>query len=374
MKLFPLVTSSLLLTSTFTQFAFAATANTADPTATQVGQTLINFYQAQKVWPFHLQSFDANSQNNPNFYGTPSQGGEWDTNINDWIGLKTVFPSQPASALAKDLGMNNTPADKSITAGTLAQWIMNWEKDARNIHLKTPNGHMLFPTTSSYQLMQLYSIFYHTNITSPKTVITFHDLQQVILNLRDVNQGYRLLATDQIELLEPLFGDQSLATFSHYYSPSVMAAALREFDSVTLTFLKNGNVIYNRANYDGMVMERGFDFVRNNKVTNAYVLGSFETINKQLSGKVPLTMMPYSNSNFGQDGLGPNSLNYKRQPYNGTFFYIHFSGPQNRYTLASKNGATVMSTPQYWIQIQNGLVKNVIYNNEMNSYPFQVMG
>lgn len=223
-----------------------ATGNPAlsgNPTALQVQQGLLNVYATQEVWPKGLQS--------PDLPGTryfPYADWVVDSKMTpytDWVGLSTVFPGQPASAYAKLLGMDNAPLNKPITAATLAQWLMNWQKTAR---IPRERYYMLkyLPSQDSYVLMKDYNFFWGTDITSPHTVISAHDLTMVKRNIVSIDQGYRMLGQNKVQLLVP-FGP----TMGGYYhrSKTSLPDTLEEFDSITLTFPGNNEVVF----YPGVV-------------------------------------------------------------------------------------------------------------------------
>jgi hypothetical protein len=293
------------------------------------------------------------------------------------VGLKTVFPGQPATSWAKDLGMTNAPASKPITAGTLAQWILNWEEDARAVKLVF-NGKRMYPTTSAFGLLQLYSVFYDTNITSPQTVINQHDLQMVIKNLTDVGNGYRLLAPNKMELLLPLWGlNGNRSTFQPNYS-QLWARSVKEVDSTTLTFTNNG-VVYDRAHYAGMVMIRNFTLVNDgDTVWGDDNPGGLVKPSAQVSEKVPVKFI-FTKKNVGHFLSGANSLNKNWVPYNGTYFEAQFFGPANLQTIANdlpggKGPEEVAYSPlNYYVLLAHGIIKNVMQQDQMNSYPFQTM-
>lgn len=96
-----------------------------------------------------------------------------------------------------------------------------------------------------------------------------------------------------------------------------------------------------------------------------------------MSGKVPFTMPLNSGKNYGSimNVEGPNSLNQHWQPFGGTYFYASFAGPSNETTIANDHkvaNSSVTGLPcAYFIQATNGRIENVLFNNEMNSYPLQ---
>ena len=214
--------------------ALAATKATAsDPTAAQVAAGLLNVYATQQVWPKGLitpalpgQKTDPrmNWANN----ATPSPRSAW-------VGLSTVFPGQPSSDYAKLLGMTNVPQDQPITAGTLAQWLLNWQLTARIP--KYQQYEMKYqPSQNPYTLMSDYSFFYGTNFKNANSVVTAHDLQMVEKNIHNVDQCYRVLGANEIELLRPM-----AMVWGYGKNASIIpqAQALQEVDHTILTFRKN---------------------------------------------------------------------------------------------------------------------------------------
>ena len=237
MKWLPLMTSSLLLTSTFTHFAFAATTNTADPTAAQVAQGLVSVYATQQVWPKGLITAPLPGQKH-----TPRMN--WANNATPsprsaWAGLSTVFPGQPASQYAQDLGMTNVPQDQPITAGTLAQWLLNWQLTAR-IPKELQYQMKYQPTQDPYTLMSDYSFFYGTNFKGRNTVVNAHDLAMVEKNIVDVDQCYRVLGKDKIELLRPM---TMVWGYGKNASITLPAQSLQEVDHTILSFEKNRVIV-----------------------------------------------------------------------------------------------------------------------------------
>jgi hypothetical protein len=73
---------------------------------------------------------------------------------------------------------------------------------------------------------------------------------------------------------------------------------------------------------------------------------------------------------------GPNSLNIGWEPFGGTYLYASFTGPSNETTIANDNkvaneAATGLPIA-YFIQVTHGRIENVLFANEMNSYPLQL--
>lgn len=214
----------------------AAQATNADPTAAQVTQGLLSVYATQQVWPTGLQT--------AGLIGQTSDKGDWangatPTPRTDWYGLSTVFPGQSASQYAQDLGMTNVPQNKPITAGMLAQWIMNWQMAARIPHeYQFLNKYQ--PSQDPYTLMQMYSFFYGTDFKNANSVVTTHDLQMVEKNIQDVDQCYRVLGKNKIELLTPMM---LMHGYGRNHSLVPETQALKEFDNITVTFPGNGTVV-----------------------------------------------------------------------------------------------------------------------------------
>jgi hypothetical protein len=195
-----------------------------DPTAAQVTQGLLSVYAHQQVWPWGLQSGAWGK-----YALIPGQwyGGYTPEPTTQWYGLSLVFPNKPSSAWPQLLGMTNVPADKPITAGTLAQWLYNWEKLARIPHAQWQELKNQ-PSQNAYTLMSDYNFFWGTNFTSPQTVVTPHDLTMVERNIVSVDQCYRVLAPNKIQVLVPMTTDIS--------TPAQEAKNLATMDSVIVTF------------------------------------------------------------------------------------------------------------------------------------------
>ena len=342
-------------------------ATAGDPTAVQVQRGLLGVYVTQKVWPKFLQGENWNTDSQPFFIApTPAQAGikndpAWNMNPAHWVGLTDVFPGQPANAWTKDLGMLNAPANKPIKAATLAQWIMNWEVDARHINPKW------LPTTNSYQLMQGFSFFYGTNITSPNTVITTHDLAMVEKNIVDVGNGYRMLASNKVEVLEPMVN--LMGQFNPNWSKNWQLQGLKLFDSATFTFLLNGEVVYNRAKMPGWRLFEGGGFIRNGQVlnTNYPVFHGNPALIKPLSLQ-PLHVMHYSPY---LNGGVINSPYAGKQPFDGTYFSLSLGGPANATSIANAvhKGVHMFASPGYFIQNAHGKILNVYVAGQFQSYP-----
>jgi hypothetical protein len=195
-----------------------------DPTAAQVTQGLLGVYAHQQVWPWGLQSGAWGK-----YALIPGQwyAGYTPEPTSDWYGLSLVFPNKPASEWPKLLSMTNAPADKPITAGTLAQWLYNWEKLARIPHAQW-NMLKYQPSQNAYTLMSDYNMFWGTNFTSPQTLVSAHDLTMVERNIVSVDQCYRVLAPNKIQVLVPMTEDIS--------TPAQEAKNLATMDSVIVTF------------------------------------------------------------------------------------------------------------------------------------------
>jgi hypothetical protein len=224
MKSRMLTTITATLTMATMLPTLAAYAATTNPTAAQVTQGLLSVYATQQVWPWGLQTstWGKGALNKGVWYEgyTPEP-------TSDWYGLSLVFPNKPSSAWPQLLGMTNVPADKPITAGTLAQWLSNWEKLARIPHAQWQELKNQ-PSQNAYTLMSDYSFFWGTNFTSPQTVVTPHDLTMVERNIVSVDQCYRVLAPNKIQVLVPMTTDIS--------TPAQEAKNLATMDSVIVTF------------------------------------------------------------------------------------------------------------------------------------------
>lgn len=218
--------------------ALAATKATApDPTAAQVAQGLLSVYATQQVWPKGLITAPLPGQKH-----TPRMN--WANNATPsprsaWVGLSTVFPGQPASQYAQDLGMTNVPQDQPITAGTLAQWLLNWQLTAR-IPKELQYQMKYQPTQDPYTLMSDYSFFYGTNFKGRNTVVNAHDLAMVEKNIVDVDQCYRVLGKDKIELLRPM---TMVWGYGKNASITLPAQSLQEVDHTILSFEKNRVIV-----------------------------------------------------------------------------------------------------------------------------------
>ena len=227
------IATVVLVMSSLAPALAAQTTNNADPTAAQVAAGLLKVYATQQVWPKGLVT--------PGFPGQKTDPRmNWANNATPtprsaWYGLSTVFPGQPSRDYAKLLGMTNTPQNKPITAGTLAQWLMNWQLTAR---IPKEQQHMMKyqPSQDPYTLMSDYSFFYGTDFKNANSVVTAHDLQMVEKNIHDVDQCYRVLGANKIELLRPM---AMVWGYGKNASITPQAQALQETDHTILTFGKN---------------------------------------------------------------------------------------------------------------------------------------
>ena len=175
-------TSAPASTPTSAPTAANAVSASTDPTAAQVAQGLLGVYATQQVWPWGL---NMGLGWNPGYAQGPTNA--------QWYGLATVFPGKPASDYAQLLGMTSAPQNEPITAGTLAQWLYNWEKYTRIPHEEW-NTLVNQPSTDPYTLMSDYSMFYGADFTSANSVVTAQDLSMIEKNIVSVDQCYRVLA------------------------------------------------------------------------------------------------------------------------------------------------------------------------------------
>ena len=318
-----------------------ATGNPAlsgNPTALQVQQGLLNVYATQEVWPKGLQTADL-----PGTRYFPS--GDWlvgakATPYTDWIGLSTVFPGQPASAYAKLLGMDNAPLNKPIIAATLAQWLMNWQKIAR---IAPERYYMLkyLPSQDSYVLMKDYNFFWGTDITSPHTVISAHDLTMVERNIVSIDQGYRMLGSNKVQLLVP-FGP----TAGGYYrgGKTSLPNTLQEFDSITLTFPGNNEVVFHPGVVNAPYQVQG-QFLKSR--SSGFMYSSNELfVHKNTS--ILFTMKTGQQINMSNDLAMQDSFMHVMPSYIGSKKPFFFFAP-----------VTIAAMPSYFATFNNGKLAQI---------------
>lgn len=114
-----------------------------------------------------------------------------------WVGLKCVFPTAKSSQYPALLGIHTATPNAPVTAGQAAQWIVDWSVIARKMNLA------LEPTARPFQLLQAFSVFWGTKITSLNQVLTMSQAAAIRNNLVEACRGWRILARNKIQFLEP---------------------------------------------------------------------------------------------------------------------------------------------------------------------------
>ena len=338
-------------TSTTTSAPTTANAVSAstDPTAAQVAQGLLGVYATQQVWPWLL---DMGLGWSPSSYN-PTTYPQSPTNA-QWYGLATVFPGKPASDYAQLQGMTSAPQDQPITAGTLAQWLYNWEKYARIPHEEW-NTLVNQPSTDPYTLMKDYSMFYGTDFTSANSVVTAQDLSMVEKNIVSVDQCYRVLAPNKIQVLVPMIYANGIAT------PAKTKSMILSADSVIFPFPGHNQLVatasvntfnmgisgtYIPSINKGLITSVQYPLKPNQPVTLVAGLGKSYVLH---SGAANLKTMPMvmlmpsylnDNSPIFEVSIGPfAAASYYITFQNGQFSRIYVSGsqPTDRYKLFNSN-------------------------------------
>ena len=270
----------------------ASTGNTANTTANATSNTtgsaptnpnvltqksavyqLIEVFNTIPSWPTGLQSIDPATQN-----------AQWDWKYkpippSQWVGLACVFPGDPESKYAADLDIQMTDPNGPVTAGQLAQWIVDWEIKARRVNMAWE------PSQDPYTLLQDFSFFYGTDVKGPNSVLTQKDMMAIRNNIVEVSRGWRQLGSNRVELLAPLVDAEysvsaafrGLARPGYEFKmsqwPSVYLQLIKTVDSQNYTFLSNGNVVYRYTRGTGYTPNINGVFLDSNQ--HAYSAYSF---------------------------------------------------------------------------------------------------
>lgn len=189
-SLIPLVTA-LALTISFSPTANAATSARAHAeTQGQMIRGLLATFDTIPSWPAStphgIYDFNPKTPNVTNPI-TPDA----------WVGLKCVFPTAKPSQYPGLLGIHTETPNAPVTAGQAAQWIVDWSVVARKMNLA------LEPTARPFQLLQDFSVFWGTKITSPNQVLTMSQAATIRNNLIEACRGWRIVARNKIQFLEP---------------------------------------------------------------------------------------------------------------------------------------------------------------------------
>ncbi|GMA59252.1 hypothetical protein GCM10025858_38990 [Alicyclobacillus sacchari] len=204
---------------------------------------LIEVFNTIPSWPKGLQGVDPQTQST-----------QWDWKFkpipeSEWTGLACVFPGDSESKYAADLGIQLTNPNGPVTAGQLAQWILDWEVKARRVDMAWE------PSQDPYTLLQDFSFFYGTDVKGPNSILTQKDMMAIRNNIVEVSRGWRQLGRNKVEMLAPLVDAEDLSGGFFYLAqdhrdwnvadwPSVYAKVIQMVDSEILTFEPNGTVLY----------------------------------------------------------------------------------------------------------------------------------
>lgn len=191
-SLFPLLTVLCMIISlTPTVSASAATSARAHvETQGAMIRGLIATFNDIPSWP----GLDAHGR----IYGQdPKSNILQPITANAWVGLHCVFPTAQPSQYPHLLGIHTSTPTSPVTAGQAAQWIVDWSVVARKMNLA------LEPISNPFQLLQDFSVFWSTGITSPDQVLTTAEAAAIRNNLVEACRGWRILEENRIAFLEP---------------------------------------------------------------------------------------------------------------------------------------------------------------------------
>ncbi|SIT10586.1 hypothetical protein SAMN05421799_1142 [Alicyclobacillus vulcanalis] len=338
---------------------------------------LIEVFNTIPSWPTGLQSIDPATQN-----------AQWDWKYkpippSQWVGLACVFPGDPESKYAADLGIQMTDPNGPVTAGQLAQWIVDWEIKARHVNMAWE------PSQDPYTLLQDFSFFYGTDVKGPNSVLTQKDMMAIRNNIVEVSRGWRQLGTNKVELLEPLMDPNAVSGAFVYLAkhhedwslsdwPKVYLAFIRTVDSQTLTFEPNGNVIYTYKRGTGLtpnvtgVFEKGVDTVYSSySYSDQIGVEAYKEDNPSLNSKIfyepdyqvfsPKTHL--SNYHYSYPGYVP--------PSNGQIAFELWGTVCDPYT--ARVGGAIFIEGMYEFTYYNGhLVNAHQIGQESENYPSEV--
>ena len=206
MKPFPFVTAVALTLTTALSPAVTANAATSArahvETQGQMIRGLLATFDTIPSWPgstpHGIYDFNPKTPNVTNPI-TPDA----------WVGLKCVFPTAKPSQYPGLLGIHTATPNAPVTAGQAAQWIVDWSVVARKMNLA------LEPTARPFQLLQDFSVFWGTKITSSNQTLTMSQAAMIRNNLVEACRGWRIVARNKIQFLEPFVTIGSGITNSH---------------------------------------------------------------------------------------------------------------------------------------------------------------
>ena len=285
-----------------------------------------------------------------------------------WIGLHCVFPNKPFNEYPRLLDIHTKDPLKSVTAGQVSEWIVNWSIIARKINLLTE------PTRNPFQLLRDFSVFWGTGITSPNQIITRRQALEINNNLVSACRGWRVMAPNEIMLLspfqtcglnyfvpttDPLYnlkdsvwiswssfiktsGDEAGWILSDW--PKVYGKIVQSEDSSTLILLPNGNISLNAFNNSNYHPGPNLTFANSDQ----YAVGNYETaipINEGHSSRIQKATFPFVLSPIVQSpsighikmfGGFPNldTISYFSSPfYSGGTTKFLLPGPAQTYEI-----------------------------------------
>ncbi len=298
---------------------------------------------------------------------------------NEWVGLKCVFPGVPASQYTTLLRITPTKPTGTLTAAQLSQWVVNWEVAARRVDMK------IEPTQNPYGLLKLFSFFYGTHITGPNSIVTQKDVSAIRNNIVEVSRGWRLLARNKIQILAPLQDVRTtVGNFPNFarvhhltgdqvpkYGPMIDAQ-----DSATLTFERNGNVVYRYQKGLGYVPETGGGFTTRKGIVYSayswpdyYAALAFKKDEPSLQAKGYDLPSPEVFSPAHKTHPGPIDVSFPK-PAQRIFLELS-SEIDNQYSIT--NGQILFQTPMLVVGYTDGIVKWVEWLPPATSYPAEAM-
>ena len=175
--------------------------------------------------------------------------------VSDFVGLRSVFPGATADAYPYLLGMVPQGDNVPVTAGEIATWIVNWAQRALGADLSAQ------PYSNPYDLATLYSLLWGTNFKGPRSLVTSKDMLAIRNDIIEVSRGWRVLGSNQVQMLAPL-REQTVArpsgfvgsphlSFTKEQLKAMFKASIEAEDSTTLRFKPDGEVVANYKRVTG---------------------------------------------------------------------------------------------------------------------------
>ena len=252
-------------------------------------------YQAEKkipIWPHGLAMYT-------------NQGAIWRTPQDklpqaNWYGLVNALGLPKQTFVTSNIYATQLPT----TALMIADWIVNFEVNARKMDLRYE------PSQDPFTLIKDFGLFQGTNISQPKQTLTSSDFNTIIKNFSAATFGIQRKNKNTVDFHAIMMDKQYHVAMWNGLSkidaslknawPNVYQKLIELINSATLTFHKNGVITYNRKNIKGYGLGIAISYMDANshvysQLYRAIGKNAYTISPNSFNEKLPFVFSPKSN-------------------------------------------------------------------------------